>query len=159
MKIRTISLNNGCEMIIHPDYFKPEYHASASRVVKNHGGEFLGPAGKCQAKISRCGGSALMSLEESASGRALGIAVVTWSEALAQFVWAELLRAHAESEPQEIDPCIPLDRFELSKGPRLGTLIWPFVERSTDDEGLFLLGANFGVLGLAIVAEINGNTN
>jgi hypothetical protein len=159
MKIRTISLNNGCEMIIHPDYFKPEYHASAERVVKNNGGDLLGPAGQCGAKISRCGGSALMSLTETDSGRGLGIGVVTWSEVLAQFVWGELLRAHTESEGGKNDGYIPLDRFELSKGPRLGTFIWPSVERSMADESLFRLGANFWILGLAIIAEINGNTN
>jgi hypothetical protein len=119
MKIRTLSLNNGSEMVIQPDYFQTKHLASALQVVKNHGGDLIGPAGKCRTKISQCGGSALMSLEDSVSGRALGIGVVTWSEVLAQFVWGELLRAHTESEPKETNPYIPLERFELSIGPRL----------------------------------------
>lgn len=158
IRLESFSFNTGKKTEVNVGLFAPEAIAAARPIASNCGGEWTGPAGKCRARITPCGGSALISLEQSSCRKALGLAVVTWSELLAPFAWGELLRANEDGGRRFDAATFSAQISQFVTLPRMGTLVWPTIEQCVDAEALFLIEGTFWLLGLAI-AQKNQRTN
>ena len=149
-RMQTFSLNTRKRTEIAATLFQDDLIALAKNTMEHSGGEFCGPAGKCRARITVCGGSAMISLAHL-NDKSLGVAMVTWSEILAQLAWREMIRAYELSTPRIDVEVVRRELMGWSRLPRMATLLWPSVERSLDEEAVFLVESTFWVLGIAIL--------
>jgi len=131
--------------------FEPGNLSAARTIAANGGGNWVAPAGECRARITRCGGSSLITIEQSSCRKPLGMAAVSWSEWLAPFVWGELRRANEDGGRRFNVKAFEREFSEFKALPRMGTLVWPALETCLDSEGLLLVEATFWILGLSIV--------
>ena len=153
VKLHTFSLNTGKRACVSMAMFQPEFIESAQSIVSTCGGNFASPAGECRAKITCCCGSALISLHQLSWRKALGIAVVTWSDVLAHFAWGELWRAYEESAPRLDTEAVRCELSQTAGLPRMATLMWPAIEERADEETLFLIASTFWLVGWTVATR------
>jgi hypothetical protein len=153
VKLLSLSFNTLRKTEVVAELFEPAAFTAVRKTVANGGGSWIAPAGECRARITRCGGSSLVSVEQSSCRKPLGMAVVSWSELLAPFVWGELLRANEDGGRRFDVGKFMLEFPGFTTLPRMGTLVWPAIETCLDSEALLLVEATFWSLGLALVME------
>jgi hypothetical protein len=135
--IPVLSLNSGETTRVHSGMFMPNLNQAAAAIVERGEGLLKGPIGTSQVRMMFFGGSALITLSQRRSQQPVGLAVFTWSQLGAAFLWSELERSHLDTMPKTADRTGLVNVHEMVHLPRGGTFIWPSFTRR-GKEAVFL---------------------